>query len=369
MTDTLVLADDLTGALECGCLYGATGADCLVSIWPGTELRPRVLVFDIESRHLSPSVAARRVFEAAAGNVRQIYLKTDSTLRGPIAAQIEALMQARPGQPLIYAPAYPRLGRTVRSGHLFVNGQPLAQSAFAQDRLEPSSTNSVVNLIQSQCSAEVLSVADAKQLRSRLKRARDPVIYVCDGETEQDIEDISRAVLDAYAFGLCAGPAAFLAALVGPAARQDYPRANTGLIVNGSLHPASLQQVAAAEAAGFRVGRLTAGIPIDEPWPILATAPDELYEGGVSRQMGDLVSRMLAEQPFESLIIFGGDTAYAVMAALGVTTIRPVLEILPGIALSRMETMDRELLLVSKAGGFGGPETITQIRDALNPNR
>lgn len=369
MINTFVLADDLTGALECGCLYGATGADCLVSIWPSTELQPQVLVLDLESRHLGPALAAQRVAEAASLDVQQIYLKTDSTLRGPIGAQIEALMQRRPGQPLIYAPAYPRLGRTVRDGHLFVDGQPLEQTAFAKDHLQPSSTSAIIHLIQSHCSAEVVSVPDAETLRLRLQRTRSPIIYVCDGEIPQDIEDVSRVVLDADAFGLCAGPAGFLAALAGPALRTERPCANTGLVVNGSLHPASLRAIANAETAGFRIWRLTAGVPIDEPWPILTTDPEEINETGISRRLGELVRSLLAKRSFESLIIFGGDTAFAIMATLGVAAIAPLSEILPGVALSRIEAMGRDLLLVTKAGGFGGPETVIQIRDALRPNR
>jgi len=47
--------------------------------------------------------------------IRFLYLKTDSTLRGNIGSEISAVLAAFPGSPLVYAPAYPRMGRTVRA--------------------------------------------------------------------------------------------------------------------------------------------------------------------------------------------------------------------------------------------------------------
>jgi uncharacterized protein YgbK (DUF1537 family) len=127
----LVLADDLTGALEAGAKFAGQGIRTLVST--ELNLRPKgcdesigVLVIDAETRHLPAAEAGQRVRELAhaAGEqgFRYLYKKTDSTLRGNIASELGALAEAFPGSALLYVPAYPRMGRTVKRGMLYVHG-------------------------------------------------------------------------------------------------------------------------------------------------------------------------------------------------------------------------------------------------------
>ena len=116
----LALADDLTGALETGARFAAAGVPAVVSVELSTASDAPVLVIDTETRHLAPADAAARIHELAcqarARGVRFIYKKTDSTLRGNIGAELGALCRADPDSPLVYAPAYPAMGRTVRPG-------------------------------------------------------------------------------------------------------------------------------------------------------------------------------------------------------------------------------------------------------------
>jgi uncharacterized protein YgbK (DUF1537 family) len=62
-----------------------------------------------------------------------------------------------------------------------------------------------------------------------------------------------------------------------------------------------------------------------------------------------------------ALIVFGGDTAFGILDALGRPAIHPVLEILPGVPLSRTGG----LFLVTKAGGFGPPDVLVRIREIM----
>ena len=103
----LALADDLTGALEIGGIFGGRGAVSLVTTErtldpPGLDGCTSILTVDTDSRHLPPDVAARRVAElarcAASRDIPFIYKKTDSTLRGNIGAELRGLMDAFPGQ-------------------------------------------------------------------------------------------------------------------------------------------------------------------------------------------------------------------------------------------------------------------------------
>jgi uncharacterized protein YgbK (DUF1537 family) len=290
-------------------------------------------------------------------------------------------MQARPGQPVIYSPAYPRLGRTVRSGRLYVNGDPLEHSAFSRDRHEPSATGLVLDVVRQGCSRRVTLIQDSGHLRSELRRSSGETLLICDAETEEDICRITQAITDLNAFGLCAGPAGFLAQLIsatraGVSAKQIV-RARSGLFLNGSFHPASLKQTSATAVAGSRVWILQESASGDEqivreivedsdcPWPLVGTSSKRLGGPSVSERLARVASRICLARCFESIVTFGGDTTFAILKALAVDRILPLDELLPGIALSRIRVGGRDTLLVSKAGGFGEEETVTDIRATL----
>ena len=154
----LGLADDLTGALEIGAKFAAAGIGVLVTTVPAVEPLAEVLVVDTETRHREPAEAAAVVRALVLAGRRSgaslVYKKTDSTLRGNIGAELGALMEAWPGAPLLYAAAYPRLGRTVRGGVLRVDGVPVAETAFARDPLNPIHESNIPCLLAPFCGAD-----------------------------------------------------------------------------------------------------------------------------------------------------------------------------------------------------------------------
>jgi uncharacterized protein YgbK (DUF1537 family) len=65
------------------------------------------------------------------------------------------------------------------------------------------------------------------------------------------------------------------------------------------------------------------------------------------------------------LICTGGDTALAVCRALGTRALWPEGEVAPGVPWSALEHPTRSVLLVSKAGGFGGPRVLVDAAEFL----
>src|SRR5207244_12573342 len=64
--DVLVLADDLTGALEAGARFAGCGIEALVTADTGLmETLAPVLVVDTETRHARPAEAARTIYALA----------------------------------------------------------------------------------------------------------------------------------------------------------------------------------------------------------------------------------------------------------------------------------------------------------------
>src|SRR5258708_13365872 len=125
----LALADDMTGALEVGAKFSAVGIRTLVSAKPVEADSAAVLVLDTETRHRSPQAAGqevrRFVLRAGLACPRLIYKKTDSTLRGNIAAELKAIADLYPICRAGYPPSYPALGRTSNRALLYVHAVPL----------------------------------------------------------------------------------------------------------------------------------------------------------------------------------------------------------------------------------------------------
>jgi uncharacterized protein YgbK (DUF1537 family) len=325
--EVLALADDLTGALETGAAFAACGLRAVVATaW--REFEP-VLVIDTESRHLPADEAARRVREVLRGRAaRLIYKKTDSTLRGNIAAELAAVRESYPGSTVLYAPAYPALGRTVRGGRLHVHGVPVHRTAFAQDPLEPVRESSAASLA-------------------------GEGVEVHDGETDCDLERSAR-VLRGGGIRVAAGPAAFAQAIArqtGALREIAWPRVARCLVVNGSLHEASAAQMRHARESGL-------------DWTVFDETA--IAGRGLTRAacVGRAVRDMLERSEFDAVAVFGGDTAFGILDALGRPALYPLGEVVPGVPVSEVEG-GRPRYLITKAGGFGPPEILSRIRERL----
>ena len=147
----VIVADDLTGAADCGIACTAAGLNTVVVLGENSrilDLAADAIAFDADTRRQSPEaagaateLAVRRL--CAGGGVRVLYKKIDSTLRGNFAVEIAAARRssdgllahggagnARAPAPLlaIVVPAFPATGRTTRGGRMFLQGTPLEES-------------------------------------------------------------------------------------------------------------------------------------------------------------------------------------------------------------------------------------------------
>jgi len=321
MVQALVLADDATGALELGALLAAAGISTIVGFVPERPVYGvDAVVFDTETRHLSPQEARRRVTASARQwPVPHIFKKTDSTLRGNIGVEFDALLEVHPQRQLHYAPAYPLLGRTVVNGVLWVNGRPVTESEFASDPFNPVTESHIPTLLA--------------------KSMSKPVI-VHDGVCEEDL----RAVALKGKGDLCAGPGGFArywidALPIHRGVPPALPRVKSLLVVCGSLHPVSQRQARQAkELPNVRVL--------------------------IEHRSGPAIAA-LREERFDAVAIFGGDTAYGILSELGCTEVMPIGEVVPGVPVSTIFTDGDRLTLITKAGGFGEDGVVAEILDAL----
>ena len=336
----LAIADDLTGALEAGAKFAGQGIPARVTAGPAPAGDFPVTVIDTESRRLPAAEAAAAVAAAAGADAPLIYKKTDSTLRGNVSAELRALARAYPDARIAYAPAYPALGRTVKGGRLHVHGEPVHLTWFGADPQNPVASSDVAQLL-----GDCLPCT------------------VYDGETDADV---ARAVAEALAAGcrIIAGPASVADAL---AAQLEFPRRpaapwpaiRTCLLVNGSLHEASARQIAFAQACGC-----ASELP-GSPWRVFRPAIRAgLAPLEIAAETGRLVRQSLDAAPVDALVVFGGDTAFGILKALGSPALEPVGELATGVPLSRV--VGRDLCLITKAGGFGEDNLLRRLKQKLD---
>ena len=122
----LIIADDLTGALDSGVTLTRFGLRCVVARRPGDVAaalaeRPDVLSVSTASREGGVSAARAAVAAAldAVGALPEIlFKKVDSRLKGHVAEEV-GVFAARAGRSrALVAPAIPAQGRTVLQGRL-----------------------------------------------------------------------------------------------------------------------------------------------------------------------------------------------------------------------------------------------------------
>ena len=133
-----IIADDLTGAADTGVQLARAGYRTAVA-FRGAPIPPAddldAVALDTNSRALPAGFAAKRVVEAghAVRHAQVVYKKLDSTLRGPIAAELSAASGASGRDRVVVAPAFPATGRTTVDGVQLVRGVPVHETEVKDD--------------------------------------------------------------------------------------------------------------------------------------------------------------------------------------------------------------------------------------------
>ena len=393
-----IIADDLTGACDAGAVFCGGGPVAVYvaphvpgAAWP-------VAAVDSESRALAPADARDRMRELTgrlsprlAGDV--VLKKIDSTLRGPIGAELDALLAAGAGGALL-CPSFPGQRRVVRDGVLRVDGVPAHESTVGRDPDYPGPTSDVLEILRAQTERPLRRVPldTVRGGGDRLARAIDAMdggIAIADAETDGDLAALARAALaQGSAPGRTAGGRLMLVGSAGLAtalsealrlggAPPALPRGRDWLIVAGSRHPATRAQLGALAAAGavtVEVGG-TAIEPVDP-----APAVDALRRGrpaiianaaggGASRQamaaaLAGTAARVLAEVRPALVCATGGETAHALLGALGATCVELAGAPVSGLALGSVVSgcgSGQRWSLLTKAGGFGPPDLFMRL--------
>lgn len=365
------LADDLSGALDAAAAFHRAGRSVRIALTPEAWARAgsgEIVGFTTETRNEAPEAAAAAVARAIAfGSAREgrlIYKKIDSTLRGPVAAELSALEAALPDVRILFSPANPHAGRTVRDGILLVHGVPVAQTDFASDPASPVTESSIRILLGTAATprvgiADATREADLEAAVERMQRCGGPWVAVGSGALARPVARVRAGK----------GPKPFL-----PAGR--IPPGGI-LFVGGSAHRMNRVQAERLSAsAGLSVREVRVGDPDAAVNPalegmrrnggVILRLEDERTESGKAlRAMTHAAEQVIRRAGIARIFATGGETAFAICRALGIDSLLFRQEIETGLSVSEAGDAGSRFALAIKPGGFGDPETWTRAWHAL----
>jgi uncharacterized protein YgbK (DUF1537 family) len=403
------IADDLTGGSDVAAGLRRAGLRTVLRFTlpaPGEPLPAcDAVVIALKSRTIPVSDAIEMSLTAqrwlARNGVQRLYFKYcstfDSTDEGNIGPVLDALLDTTGERQTILCPASPEHGRTTYLGHHYVLGRLLSESSMRHHPLTPMTDPDLVRVLGRQTPHRVgllpLNTVRSGQdsVRATLERlAREGVRHViADATCDADLTTIAAGSEHLSVITGGAGLAGALGALAlvgrGPSlaapVRNDDTPPVTGpaIVISGSCSATTLAQVehAAAVMPTHRLDPVATPDPThmlaralawldeqDGAGPVLVTSSaDAEQRASHVAAMGPQtaahlegvlasVARAAVTRGARRVIVAGGETAGAVVAALDVRTVIVGDEADTGVPWC--VTADEEpIALLLKSGNFG----------------
>jgi uncharacterized protein YgbK (DUF1537 family) len=415
------IADDFTGATDLANTLVRQGMRAIQAIGvphPADRLDGAdAIVVALKTRTapsqdaISQSLAACRWLRAHGA--RQIYFKYcstfDSTKDGNIGPVADALLAELGTDFTTVCPAFPETGRTVYQGHLFVGDKLLSDSAMRHHPLTPMTDSDLLRVLGQQTARRVGLIPwptvrrGPAAIRSAIDGLRSTgVTYaVVDALEDEDLLALGEAAAELKLVTGGSGAAIGLP--------ENFRRTGTlrlrgdvgslpeaggsAAVLSGSCSAATLQQVEVMKArhpayrldpfalaqnpAAARERILEWAIPrlAEASVLVYATAPPAEVETvqaslGAERAAGLIedafkhLARALVEAGVRRLVVAGGETAGAVVGALGIRALRIGAQIDPGIPAT-VSTGKPAIAFALKSGNFGADDFFLKALIAL----
>lgn len=419
------IADDVTGAtdLAINLVQGGMRVMQVLGV-PDAEAFIHTADFDaiviaLKSRSI-PTADAVEQSLASLRSLQQLgvvryyfkYCSTfDSTVQGNIGPVAEALMEALDVDQTIVCPAFPRAGRTVYRGHLFVGDKLLNESGMEHHPLNPMTDANLVRFLSKQATGPVgllscdtldKSAADCRQRLATLAREHVSLV-VADTCHDSHLATLAQAVAESRLLTGGSGLARYLpeawrtleileATPFQPCVPQVHGRS---MVLAGSCSTATLAQVnwmrnkcpvwdldvaAVLADASAELTRLSewAGSLEQSQTPVVAsTAPPNVvakwqnrYGGNrvaaaVERFLATVATTFVNQLDVRRLVLAGGETSGAICRALGIRSLRIGPEICVGVPWTETIDCQPQLAVALKSGNFGGQDFFSAALEML----
>ncbi len=392
-----IIADDLTGAGDSAVQFVRCGWETQLYVGGSEEafglgdMQAEVVSVNSNSRAMAPQEAAesvtREIQTFRDHDVRHVFKKVDSTLRGAFAAEIEAARQAwRDDAVAVVCPAFPATGRTLEQGVLLVNGKPVTETSAGTDPVTPVTESHVPSLLG--CKLISPSAEETPESLADKIGNSGPIVVV-DAATDADLKRLAKAIVLVGERALPVG-AGGLAMAMAAAWAGNNRSDEIVLAVVTSQHSATRSQVEALAEQGATILTPEPDILADQDrwqqWQqqmlaqdqdqnlansvVVLLAPSQQVPGlssaTVALRLGQIALEIVRQGNVRGLIATGGDGAEQVMSALKATGIRLIDEVSGGVPLGTLIGGDYHgMPIVTKAGGFGEKNVLIQAAETL----
>lgn len=367
-----IIADDFTGANDVALQLSKYG----IKIESLIELKdmPKYFVYSTETRNAKEKDAREKLEitykNLKMKNVDKIYKKIDSTLRGNVKAEIDVLLEnLESNEKIAVVLPFPKLGRVVKNGKLWVDGVELKNTSFAKDPYWKLESSNVLDYF----GGELMSLEELySENPINLIQSKKSKVIVFEAESNEDLDKISKLLikekLDKY--------------LVASAGIMEFMLYNWGfekekiLIVSGSCNKININQTKLF-IEEYRPN--TYDYYVDEDKIIF----EEGQEGYILRSIRDgedrsskdieLIKKSIAQKAKEickkekikKIILSGGDISIAFMEEFGITKLEILSEIETGIGFG----MSGDWQLIMKPGGYGTEKIYKKMYSFLKKYR
>lgn len=428
MTRLAIIADDLSSATDCGAQMVRSGLSVVVPLsgysLPGQVSTPHVVSIDTDSRSLPADqaydkvkIATQQLFAQGWAN---FYKSVDSTLRGNLGSEIEAVLEVVKPDCAIIAPAFPKYGRTTVDGVQHLHGRPLHETEFGSDPTAPvkdaniarrltagsprkagrlalesvragaeNLERAVRNLLSNGVElvvADILEQYDLKQLCLGFANSNLKIVWVGSTGMAEFVPLACGAPTDSIESrrdpSLDHRPALALVGSASETTREQlrYAQINHKLqIVQIDASRLILSDQTATDELGLAHSSLGDALRSGQN-AALAVKNASRDEVAVTQALGarlnlfaaqvaqkivaslaQVASRFVIEGQVSGIVATGGDTANALCQALDAQALQILGEVEAGIPIMRL-LGNQSLTLVTKAGGFG---SVSAMADAL----
>ncbi|MBP1948297.1 four-carbon acid sugar kinase family protein [Virgibacillus litoralis] len=420
-----IIADDLTGANDSGVQLTEKGINTsvLFDIPKDQNNLDSGVVIDTNSRALSREEAASVTKQAGqflkAAGYLSIYKKMDSTLRGHIGTELQALYEVFKPEFVFIAPAFPPLGRTTKDGVHYVNGEKIAETEISKDPKHPVTESFIPKLLENEIGQPIglLEKADIEaglsDFREKINSFKENEInyIVCDAESQDDLQKAAKKMVqvsDRIIWSGSAGLAEVLPEVLGISEKTDkrsFAKSSRVMTVCGSLSQVTQNQVRyAVDQPGVTAIELDPVQIFGDDWeklrqntikdllvgleigndivlyvPSNQEVRDQVMETGkklnltgyqigerISGAIGGIVAAITEKnKDLTGLVLTGGDTAKDTSRHLGGIGFRLIKQVEAGIPLGTLIGTDLEYTIVTKAGAFGKEASIYNAMQEL----
>lgn len=358
-----VIADDLTGAAELGGIGLRHGLKTEIRTAVGTATDADLLVVAADSRSKSQIEAIAEMTQITRElrllKPEWVYKKTDSVLRGHVMAELRTHLENLDCRNALLIPANPSLGRTIRDGHYFLNGQPIHQSSFSIDPEFPVLSSDIQDMLHTK----------NQPVPIRKPREKLPVRGIIIGEATT-AEDLRAWAKNIPAHTLLAGAAGFFSAILDtqyPTVAAQLPTLTPPMLyISGSTYEPN-RNLIRQQAANGGVAYIS-----DTSWQqkvlddlkdhgkaivAIQPIPQNLSALELRTAMAKDIAVILRKAKPAELLIEGGSTAYAILQQMGWRRFVPEQELAQGVV--RMSVPDTPGLHITvKPGSYAWPPSI-----------